>query len=107
MADPEINLEGVRRYYRALVSAYRAISKPASTSKAVPISQTGIFSTTKTPTSLGQDRRTILKELKKRLDSLEAQLWKAHPYGEEERKRLRRLETKIDIFRARLESLQG
>jgi hypothetical protein len=105
MADPEINADNVKRYYRALVSAYKSVSKLAPAPKAAPISQTEAFSNRLT--SAGQGRRTILKKLKTRILSLETRLRKAHPDGEAERKRLRRLETKIDIFRARLERLQG
>jgi hypothetical protein len=95
-----INAAGVRRYYRTLVSAYNAIRGPAAS--AARSSKASAL-----PLSPADEKRALIKELKKRINSLERQLQRTKPLGWVEHQKFRRLETKIDIFKSKLETMQG
>ena len=110
MADPEMNAAGAMRYYRALVSAYNSIHKcnPAPNSAAISNLFGNKPSKKQDAATLfpSDDRQALIRELKGRIDSLGAQLRDTTPIGETERRKLRKLEAKIDIFRAKLEGMQ-
>jgi len=111
MADPEMNTAGAMRYYRSLVSAYNSIHKcsPAPDSAVVAKLFRNKPSQKQDLSQLlpSDDRQALIRELKGRIDSLGIQLRYTTPIGETERRKLRKLEAKIDIFRAKLEALQG
>lgn len=107
MAETEITMSGAKRYYRALVLAYNSLKKPARKPAITPLSKEKALPTLQPlPIQIDKDKRALARELAKRINSLEAQLRKITPVGEEEQRKVRRLEAKIDIFRSKLEDLQ-
>jgi hypothetical protein len=101
MASHETNAISVKRYYHALVSAYKSISKP--TDSAAPPAKAAALPVVPHE----EDRQSLIKDIHARIDALESQLRDAKPLSRTESQKLRRLETKIDIFKSRLETLQG
>jgi hypothetical protein len=107
MEEHEINPYMVQRFLRSLVSLYGQTNNNRGGQLASPsasaTSKAAIIGRDKSPE---QVRKLMVSELKAKIRSVTAEIQKTKVSSPADKKQLRKIEAKLDIYRSRLEKLE-
>ena len=106
---PPSELANIQQYFSVLVQAYGRLhpaKHPKSKTSVILNQATASQATSMAPPANAIDQKQFMTDLKVKILGLEAAIAGARPATRDERQRLRKIETRLELYRVRLEKLE-